>query len=91
MYMEKTSWMDHPTLQKMEPVKKEILLDLIKESEGKTLNQSLPILMKAQGRLKASGSAFTQEETALIMSILTKDLSAADLAKVEMMKNMMKK
>lgn len=89
--MDKTSWMDNPALKNMDPVKKSILMDVVKESEGKSLNQSLPIILKAQARLKAGGISFTPEETTLMMDLLTKDLSPADKMKVESMKNMMRK
>lgn len=89
--MSNPSWMDHPALKNMEPVKKDVLFDLIKESQGKPMNQCLPIILKAQGRLKAAGMSFTQEETSLLMGLLTSGLSSEDMKKVDAMKNMMNK
>lgn len=87
--MDNLSWLEHPALKSMHPAKKEILIDIVKESNGKPLNQSIPVLIKAQNRLKAEGQSFTSEESALMMSIITKDLSPSDMAKVEAMKKMM--
>lgn len=88
--MNQTSWMEHPSIKNLDPRKKEIILDLIQETNGKPLNKSVTSLLRAQSRLKALGLSFTKEETNTIMSILTKDLSPADMAKVEAMKKMMK-
>lgn len=89
--MNTMSWLNHPALQMMDEKKRTILMELIKESEGKPLTQSLPVLMNAQNKLKEQGLSFTKEETALIMAILTKDLSPAEKSKVEAMKKMMSK
>lgn len=89
--MTETSWMDHPSMKNLDPRKKEIILDLIKETNGKPLNKSLPSLLSAQSRLKALGLSFTPEETTTIMAILTQGLSPQDMAKVNAMRKMMDK
>lgn len=85
--MSNLSWLSHPALQKMDKRKLEIMKEFITESEGKTLTQSLPILAKTNQQLKSENLSFTKEESALIMDILTKDLSPSEKMKLEAIKN----
>lgn len=88
--MSNMSWSEHPNFQKLDSRKKAIILDLVKDTKGKALNQTLPSLLQAQAKLKAQGLSFSKEETTLLMEILTIDLSPMEKAKVEAMSKMMK-
>lgn len=83
------NWMEHPSLKNMDPRKKSILKEIMEEAKGKPMNQSLPILLSAQAKLKAQSLFFTQEETTTIMLLLTQNMSPEDHAKVERMKSFM--
>lgn len=80
------SWLNHPDLQNLDPQKKEILIDIIENANGKSLQQSFSILMQAQARMRNLGLSFTGKETAVMMELLTKDLSPAEKAKVDLIK-----
>lgn len=87
--MAQENWMDHPSLKNMDPRKKIILKEIMEEAKGKPMNQSLPILLSAQAKLKAQSLSFTQEETTTIMFLLTQNLSPEEHEKVERMKSFM--
>lgn len=87
--MRNKSWINNPALENMHPRKKEIIIELIHESEGKTLQQSIPIILKAKTKLKTADLSFTQQETGLIMELLTTDMSPQEKRKVENIKNLM--
>lgn len=89
--MKNASWLEHPALKNINPIKLTILTELITEAEGIPLDKSLPLLLKTNAKLKAQNLAFTQEESALIMDLLTKDMSTADKLKFDNMKQMMGK
>lgn len=87
--MDSISWLDHPSLQTMDVRKKQLLIDLITESAGKPMAQAFPILMTTQNKLKENGLSFTHEESALIMALLSKDLTPTEKSKLEAMKKVM--
>ena len=87
--MAQENWMEHPALKNMDSRKKAILKEIMEESKGKPMNQSLPILLNAQAKLKAQSLSFTQEESTTIMLLLTQNLSPEDHEKVERMRTFM--
>ena len=77
--------------KKMDPVKIQVMKELAEQMEGKALKDAAPVIMAASNKLKQQGKSFTTEETALLLEILTKDMTPQEKAKVEMMKSMMRK
>ena len=77
--------------KKMDPVKIQVMKELAEQMEGKALKDAAPVIMAASNKLKQQGKSFTSEETALLLEILTKDMTPQEKAKVEMMKSMMRK
>lgn len=84
--MKDVSWINHPAIKNIDARKLAILVDLINEAEGKPLDKALPILLKTKTKLNALGLSFTNEETSLILDILSKDMSATEKIKFENMK-----
>lgn len=84
------SWANNPALKDINPRKMEIITELVKETEGKPATLSMPALMKANNTLKQEGMAFTQEESTLIMDILTKNMTSEEKVKLENLKKMLK-
>lgn len=82
------SWMENPELKKLHPKKLTIIKELVSDTEGKPLTVAMPALMKANNQLKKEHMAFTQEETSLIMDLLTRNMSPGEKAKVENIKKM---
>ena len=77
--------------KKMDPVKIQVMKELAEQMEGKALKDAAPVIMAASNKLEQQGKSFTPEETALLLEILTKDMTPQEKAKVEMMKSMMRK
>lgn len=80
-----------PEYQTLSPAKQALITEIVKDAANTSGDAMLPILLKAQSRMKSQGIQFTQEESAFLMSALMSDLSPADKAKFEMLKKFMKK
>ena len=83
------SWLDDPIVKKMDPRKKMVLINLLKEVEGKNMNQGFSALMKANNQLSKQGLSFTQEESNLLIKRITVSLSPEEQQKVQMVMQMM--
>lgn len=75
----------------MHPIKIQVMKELSESMRGKQLKDAGPLLVAASTKLKQSGQSFTPEEIRVLMDILTRDMSPAEKAKVEMMKNIVRK
>ena len=75
----------------MHPVKIEVMKELAENMTGKELKDAAPLLMAATKKLKQHNQSFTQEEIRVLLEILTKDMNPQEKAKVEMMKNLIRK
>ncbi len=71
--------------------KLEILKELVEEANGKSMQQVIPLIMKANQQLRQKDLSFTSDETSLLMDILTSTMSEAEKKKVEAMKEIMNK
>lgn len=78
----------HPVWQGMSPVKREIMEDVITQNKGKKLSDQAGVIMAAMNRMKQAGESFTKEETEILTEELMKGMSAADRAKLELIRNM---
>lgn len=75
----------------MHPVKIQVMKELVESMQGKNMKDAAPLLMSATSKLKSHNLSFTPEETTVLLEILTKDMSPQEKARVEMMKNVVKK
>ena len=74
---------------KMDPRKLVILMELIKEAEGKSMDKMLPLIIKANKKLQDQNLAFTKDESDLMIEVLTKNMSPKDKTQFEMLRTMM--
>lgn len=86
-----TSWTNHPKMQNIEPRKLAVLMELMKEAEGKPMDQLLPILMNANKKLQQQNINFTKDESDLMLDLLSKNLSPREKMQFDMIKQMMAK
>lgn len=77
-------------MKNMHPDKIAIMKELADNAKGKQLKDTAPLIMKATQKLKEKNLSFSPQESALLIEILTKDMSSEEKGKVEMMKNIMK-
>ncbi|KSV59860.1 hypothetical protein [Acetivibrio ethanolgignens] len=80
------SWIHNPELKRLSPRKMELVTKLVEETNGKTLSQSIPVLVSINKTLQTEGLSFTEEESALILDILTRDMTLKEKQQVEQMK-----
>lgn len=80
-----------PEYQKLSPEKKAFISEIVKDAGRTSGDAMLPLLLKAQSRMKAQNIQFTPEESAFLMTTLMSDLSPAEKAKFDMLKKFMKK
>lgn len=77
--------------QKLSPAKQALITEIIKDAGNTSGDAMLPLLLKAQSRMRTQNIQFTPDETAFLMTTLMSDLSPAEKAKFEMLKKFMKK
>lgn len=80
---------EHPIFQNLSPMKKEIIQELVAKSETLSLDKALPLLLKANTKLKKAGESFSKEESAFLITEITKQLSPQEKAKVGMLLKML--
>ena len=88
---EKMKWMEHPAVEKMDPRKLEILEEFVRQMEGRTAMSAMPVLLQTQKKMQEQGLEFTPEESKLLTEILTADMTPAERAKVDQMRQMVEK
>lgn len=82
---------EYDVFKTMHPIKLQVMKDLADNMQGKTAKEAAPFLMAAMSKLKANNLSFSPEEIKILMEILTKDMSPQEKAKVEMMKEVVRK
>ena len=87
--MADTSWTNHPKLNNIDPRKLAILLDLMKEADGKSMDKLHPLLMNTNKRLQQQNLAFSKDESDVMIEILTKNMTPKEKSQFEMIKKMM--
>lgn len=76
-------WINHPSLANMDPLKKDIILELMENANGKSLAKMAPYLQKATSRMQKEHLSFTEEENALIIDVITQGMSPAERRQFE--------
>lgn len=73
---------EHPLYRSLSPLKKELLEELAQSTESLSLDKALPLLLKANTRLKQNNEYFTKEESAFLITELTRQLTPQEKKKV---------
>lgn len=89
--MADTSWTNNPKIKNVDPRKLAILLEVVKEAEGKPMDKLLPLLMNTNKKLREQNLTFNKDESEILMEILTKNMSPKEKAQFEMIRKMMPK
>ncbi len=87
--MADTSWTNNPKLNNVDPRKLAILLELMREAEGKSMDKLLPLLMNTNKRLQEQNLTFTKDESDMMIEILTKNMTPKEKQQFEMIRKMM--
>lgn len=89
--MADASWMNNPKMKNVDPRKLAILLELMKEAEGKSMETLLPLLMNTQKKLQEHNLTFSKDESDVMFDIITKNMSQKEKMQFEMIRKMMPK
>lgn len=81
----------HEIFKTMNPIKLQVMKELVDNMQGKQMKDAAPLLMAAMTKLNQYNLSFTTEETTILLEILTKDMSPQEKARVEMMKKAVQK
>lgn len=87
--MADTSWTNNPKIKNIDPRKLTVLLELVKEAEGKPMDKLVPILVNANKKLQQQNMNFTKDESDMIIDILSKNMTPKEKMQFEMIKQMM--
>ncbi|MDF2944041.1 MAG: hypothetical protein K0S01_2899 [Herbinix sp.] len=87
--MADTSWTSNPKLKNIDPRKLVILMELMKEAEGKPMDKLVPLLMNTNKKLQEQSLSFSKDESDIMMDLLAKNLNPKEKMQFEMMKKMM--
>lgn len=87
--MADTSWTNNPRLKNIDPRKLAILLELMKEADGKPMDKILPLLMSTNKKLQQQNLSFSKDESEIMLEILTKNMTPKEKQQFEMIKMMM--
>ncbi|MBB2182565.1 hypothetical protein H0486_06725 [Lachnospiraceae bacterium MD1] len=87
--MSDMSWTDNPKLKNIDPRKMAVLLQLMKEAEGKPMDKLIPLLMNTNKKLQQQNLTFTKEESEIMLDLLTKNMTPKEKMQFEMIKQMM--
>lgn len=79
----------HPLFQNLSQVKKEVIQEVVDSSEHVSLDKALPLLLKANATLRKKGESFTKEESAFLITELTKQLTPQERARVAALMKML--
>ena len=83
------SWTNNPKLNNIDPRKLFILMELMKEAEGKPLDKIVPMLMNTNKRLQEQNLTFSKEESELMIELLTKSMNPKEKMQFDMIRKMM--
>ncbi len=77
------SWMDHPGLKDMDPVKLELIRTAAKQTNGKSGNDLAPILFALITNAKKKHIQFTPEEFTIILDVLKEGKTKEEIVQID--------
>lgn len=79
---------NNPALKDISREKLDLLLSYVTEAEKLKQNEVMPYFLSITKKAQAQGISFNDSETEVILSILKKKMSPADIKKIDMIKNL---
>ena len=84
-------WKNDPRLANMDPFKLQYIETLAKQLSSQSKEQLLPALLSLQADARKSNISFTDQETTLLISIITSGMPPDEKKKIEMLHILAKK
>ena len=72
----------NPLLKDINPQKMQILGEILSQAGNKSSNELLPYFMAASQKASSMGVAFSNQETDLIIDLLTQNMTDAEKARI---------
>ena len=85
------TWMNHPAMKDLDPVKLELLKHAATQTKGKSGKSLAPVLLSLIVSANKQGIRFTQDEIDLILTILKEGKSDAEKQQIDQMVSSVKK
>ena len=79
------SWMDHPAMNNIDPLKLELIRTASKQTQGKSGKNLAPVMMTIITGANKKGIRFTNDEISLILEILKDGKSAEEKQQIDQM------
>ena len=79
---------NNPALKDISPEKLEILVSLVSKAETLKQNELMPFFLSITKEAGSKGVSFNDAETEIILNVLKKKMSSADIKKIDMIKNL---
>lgn len=76
--MNNNDWTNNPSFLALSPEKQAILKQFSEQTQGKSPNQALPLLIQTINTLKEKNLSFSKEETNLLIEQLSNNLSPTE-------------
>ncbi len=89
--MEYSTWKQNPRLKSMDPAKLDYIEAFAERIRNTPKNQLIPVFLSLQTEIHKQNMEFSNEETEILVDILTADMDAAQKQKLEMLKFFAKK
>lgn len=86
----RNSWMDHPAMNDMDPVKLELIRLAARQTAGKSGRSLAPIMMALITSANKKGIQFTPQEMSLILDILKEGRSKDEQLQIDQMVQMVR-
>lgn len=79
---------NNPSLKDISPEKLELLISLVTKAETLKQNELMPFFISITKEANSKGVSFNDAETEVILNVLKKRMSSADIKKIDMIKNL---
>lgn len=79
---------NNPALKDISPEKLELLVKLVTMAETLKQNELMPFFISVTREANSKGLTFNDAETEIILNVLKKKMSPADIKKIDMIRNL---
>lgn len=80
-------WMNNEALKDIDPVKLQLLKEMVAQAEEKNKDELLPFFLALNSKAASQGINFNDAETEIILNVLKKKMSPQDIKKIETIRN----
>ena len=84
------SWMNNPAFKDINPQKLLLLNQLLGQANSKSKEELIPFFIAASSKASSIGMSFNDDETDVIISVLTANMSEQDKSRVETIRKLSK-